>query len=677
MAAYTESWANITDAGYTTSLNTTLGKIEIGQTVVNWRSPDVDGLSPVTNTIPTIIDTQPIIAQCASKPQADRSEVDQIRDHLWYGSWDEEELLNYYIDQHQEVFNKTVYWLSKGGSLWNGGVYLACTSDGTFYIGTLWGKTAKTTTTINPVTGEMTETVTHHYKCNTLTLGSCDYLYFTQYWTRTIDGSNVTLQPPIFNDSYYNSLVCCFGNYPIPFKTGEVYDTTGVGHWEFTQTNVIGGALNKATFNDYYLHDYTEYIGTTTPVSKNSFDRGIQYRANGQRFSYINLNTRPQLPTNERWTSGNAIWTPNDDTEGSGSGQAGAPGSASGGGYNPDALDGDSVDIPVLPSKDVASSGLCGVYHLSDTNLQSLTNWLWSTNFFDSIIKNFSSPMENIVSLGLVPYSSFISTTTNITIGNVVSDITAPKLSRTMYELDCGTISVEVPYESFGSFEPFSNYSLYLPYIGVVDLPSDDIAVRRINGVREYGQINVVYHFDVFSGACVAYVRTCTNHNWNVLAQYSGNLLTSTPISQTNFLQVYQTLISTRANLSSMGANAVSTFMSGNISGVGSLANQAADTVNNAIGIRPSYARTGTLSNVHGQLAIRKPYLIKTTARIMSTDIQRDTMGYISNIPVTIGQQNGFIQCNINNIKLGGFPGATDRELDEIKSLLAMGIFIH
>ncbi len=680
--AYTESWANKSSEGYFTSFNTTLGRVNIGQVVISWRSPDIDGDSPVTKTIPTIIELGAIRTECLSKPVADRSTVDNIRDHLFNGSWENEETLNYYLDSNKEVFDRTVYWLSKGGSLWDGGVYLACTRDGALYLGTLWGKIQRTITNVDPITGETTRTISYHHKSNTMTLGDADYMYFTQAWLRTIDGANAQLFPPSYANTNYNSIDVHFGTYPITFLTGDVHETSpDTDHWTYSQTNVPFGGINKEVFNSLYLVNYTDYVGIALATSKNSFDRALQDRANGHRLRYINLNTQPELPLNERWTSGQQIWSPTDDTPGSGSGQAGAPGTASGGGYNPDALNTDEVGIPTLPSKDVASSGLCGVYHLSEGALQSLTNFLWSTNFFDSIIKNFSSPMENIVSLGLVPYSAFNSSVANIMIGNVATEISANKLNRTMYELDCGTIEVVVPYESFGSFEPFSNYSLYLPYIGVVDIPSDDIAPRRIGGGLSYGQINVVYHFDVFSGACIAYVRTCTNHQWNVLSQYSGNLLTSAPISQTNFLQVYQTLISTRANLSSMGANAVSTFMSptvsGKVGGAGSLANQMADTVNQAIGIRPSYARTGTLSNVHGQLGIKTPFLIKTTGRIMSSDLQRDTMGYVSNLPINIGSQNGFVKCNMNSTKLEGFAEASDVELDEIKSLLAMGIYIN
>lgn len=99
--------------------------------------------------------------------------------------------------------------------------------------------------------------------------------------------------------------------------------------------------------------------------------------------------------------------------------------------------------------------------------------------------------------------------------------------------------------------------------------------------------------------------------------------------------------------------------------------------VNQAIGIRPSYSRTGTLSNVHGQLGIRTPFLIKTTGRLMATDMQRNTQGYVSNLPITMRDQKGFVKCRMSSNRLEGFAQATDNELAELKSIMSSGIYIN
>lgn len=681
-----ESWANINSEGYYSSFNSSLGKINIGQVVQNWRSPDITGLSPVKRIVPTVLDATAITNYCLSKPQADRAVVDQVRSELGNGVWAHEEELNYYISTVEETFNKSVYWLTAGGSLMDSGVYIACTESNDLYIGILYGKVETTTEMSDPITGETWDSITYSYRANTLTLGSAQFIYFTQHWWRDTSTTPPTMNAPgsgtIYTD--LNTIWVCWGAYPIPFWSGTaVEDTSGASttvNWEEHRLPV--GAVTASQFTENYLNNYTDFTGVAINVSVATYARVPQYRSDPHTFGFGNLAGRPQLPDNERWVSGDDIWTPTPDEDSPGSGPGGAPGTPGGGGYNPDALNTDEVGIPALPNTDVARAGLCGVYNLSENDLSSLTDWLWSDNFFDSILKNFSSPMENIILLGTVPFSNFQGTNSTITVGNVDSEISALRLSRTTYELDCGTIDVSMPYESYGSYEPFCKYQLYLPYIGVVDLPSDDVAFVGSGSNIEYGRVNVVYHFDVFTGACVAYVRTCTNHKWNVLSQYSGNLLTTMPISQTNYLQVYQTLIRAQASVAQMGLNTVAS-LANPVSSVSSIAGgasgvigQGADTINQLIGIRPTYGRCGSASSAHGMLSIKRPYLIKSLARIFEPELQKDTKGYVAKLDVTIGSQSGYIRCTPNSTKFYYIKGATEGELAEIKTLLGQGIYI-
>lgn len=673
-----ESWANYNSEGYYTSFNSSIGTITIGQVVKDWRAPNITGLSPVKRIVPTVLDATSITNFCMSKPQEDRAKITQVLDTFQFSTWAHEEELNYYISTVEETFNNSVYWLSKGGSLMDGGAYIACNELGTLFIGTLFGKVETTTPIEDPITGYISYQITYSYSANILSLGSAQFIYFSQQWARDVDSTPMTIHSP----SSPHILVS-WGSYPIEFWSGTATESgTGQGTVEWEEHRLPVGALTREAFSENYLNNYTDFTGAPLNVSVATFARVPQYRANPHSFIYGYLANRPPLGDNQRWVSGTDIWTPSDDTPGSGSGSGGAPGSPSGGGYNPEALDTDEVGVPALPNTDVARAKLCGVYNLGENDLTSLTNWLWSSNFFDSILKNFSSPMENIIMFGTVPFSNFQGTNSAITVGNVTSEVTALKLSRTTYELDCGTIDVSMPYNSFGSFEPFCRYQLYLPYIGVVDLPSDDIAFRNIDGSIEYGRVNVIYHFDVFTGACVAYVRTCTNRHWNILSQYSGNLLTTMPISQTNYLQVYQTLIRAQASVAQMGLNTVAS-LANPVSSVSSIAGgasgiigQGADTVNQLIGIRPTYGRCGSASSAHGMLSIKKPYLIKSLARFFEPELQRDNKGYISKLDVTIGKQNGFIRCQPNSTKFYYIKGATEGELAEIKTLLGQGIYI-
>ena len=690
MSDIIEANSNYNDEGYYTSINTTLGRINVGQIVNNWTNPTLSGESPIKPITPTVINLQNIINQLSAVSVEDRTaSYNALNSIINNHTWNAEEYMNYDIQQVNDVFEKGVFWLTRGGTLQDGGTFIGMNGEGTAYLGMLYGKVQTTYTEEDPDTGSITTHTRFNYYGSIYSFNvGTEYLYFTQEWDRNVTGSGSDDWELIPPSETWNAkrAILHTGNYPIDFIYNDIEEhessSLGTTYGLSDTIHVVGGAGDAGQFASRYNTNYTEFMGVSNPLLRNTWVRGPQYRANDYRFNLSNFFNRPDLDDNQRWVSGNDIWNPNPDNPGSGSGAGGAPGSASGGGYNPDALDTDNVAIPTIPTTDVARAGLCGVYNISESSLRALTNWLWSSNFFDSIIKNFNSPMENIIMLGVVPFNQFQGTSSYVSVGNCTSEISATKLSKTMYEVDCGTIDVSMPYNSFGSFEPYSKYQLYLPYIGVVDIPSDDVALRVVGGAVEYGKIHVVYHFDVFTGACMAYIQTCTNRHWNVTAQYTGNLLTTFPISQTNFLQVYQTLISARASIAQAGLNTVASVLNptasvGSIAGsAGGVASSMGDTINNLIGIRPTYGRCGQASSAHGMLGVRKPYLIKTLGRVFESDLQRDNKGYVSKLGVTIGNQTGYVKARMDANKVYYIDGATEGELAEIKQLLTSGIYI-
>lgn len=338
--------------------------------------------------------------------------------------------------------------------------------------------------------------------------------------------------------------------------------------------------------------------------------------------------------------------TPGEDTD---AGEEGRPGGGGGTGY----LYEDN-GIPSLPTLSVANSGFCGIYHVTGPQLASLSQFLWGTSFYTNVLKNFASPAENIIMFGIVPWSSFNASAHNISIGNVDTGISAPRLNTTLYELNCGTISVGEPTDgTFADYEPYTRYWIFLPYIGMVDLPADDVALA--------GQITVIYHFDVFSGSCVAFVRCKTPKGWFTLGEYNGNLLTNLPISGSNFLSMYM-------NLAGSVLGAATSAASGNYVGA------AVDLASGIISAKPEYMRSGSISNVAGMLGHQKPFLVRAVPEIARTTHFRTMQGYASKLEGLVGSHTGYLRTQYTN--LSGVSGATDEELAEIKQLLESGIYV-
>lgn len=306
------------------------------------------------------------------------------------------------------------------------------------------------------------------------------------------------------------------------------------------------------------------------------------------------------------------------------------------------------VGIPSLPSVSVCDTGMVSVYSVSTAQLRSLGEYLWDTNFIEQIKKLFQSPLDNIITLQSVPLVSgaMRGTASNIIIGNVDTHIPSTlKLSTTYYKVNCGTITVPEIYKSFADYGGYVMIDLLLPYIGVVRINPDDI----VNG-----RINVVYHIDVFSGACVAFVNCFTNGVWTVLSEHSGNITAQFPITGSNFASVY------------IGAiNSIGASLSGNTIGA----------FNSAMNMKPSYARSGGVTSSSGIMGIQKPYLIFSSPKYIIADNFRDIKGYTSNLKVTVGNCTGFLQATVDNTDLEGIDCTRD-ELEMIRNALSQGIYI-
>jgi len=328
-------------------------------------------------------------------------------------------------------------------------------------------------------------------------------------------------------------------------------------------------------------------------------------------------------------------------------GMIGAYGGAGGGGggqFRPSY----GINIPQLPSISACDTGMVSLYALNTSQARNFAGYMWNTGFFDSIIKNFQSPMDNIISFQMVPLSvnQLSGSAGNINIGNLDSGLPAlKKLTTTYYEINCGTIKVNEYYKSFADYSPYVQMHLSLPFCGIAQIDPDDCMD---------GYINIVYHVDVFSGSCVAFVRCYTNGVWTVLQQHSGNIIAQFPVTGRDYSNVY------------IGAiNAISSLAQGNVVGA----------MSSAANIKPSYQRSGGVTSVAGLMGVRIPYLIISTPKYIMASNFRDIKGYTSNLKVRIGDQSGFLQATGDNSELSSIP-CTEEERAYIRQMLSDGIYV-
>ena len=327
-------------------------------------------------------------------------------------------------------------------------------------------------------------------------------------------------------------------------------------------------------------------------------------------------------------------------------------GTGGGGGYfsRPDEV----VSIPSLPSVSVCDTGFVSLFNVTTGQLQALATYMWDTNFFNSIVKNFSSPMENIISLNLIPFNP-AGSAANIKIGNLDTGIESTKLATSFFHVSCGQKNVAEYYRTFADYAPYTPaISLFLPYIGIVSLSPDDCM---------NGSIKIDYNIDVFSGSCVAFVSCNTNGVWHVLQQHQGTITSSFPLSGQNYMSVYT------------GILGAASAMIG-VKGAAAVTNASVNAGAQLVNIKPDYQRSGNVSSTAGIMGTQYPYLIFTTPQYIMADNFRDVKGYTSNLKCHVGSCSGYFQATADNSELSGISRATSDELNMIRQMLADGIYI-
>lgn len=104
----------------------------------------------------------------------------------------------------------------------------------------------------------------------------------------------------------------------------------------------------------------------------------------------------------------------------------------------------DVVPVPIIPPISATESGLCALYRPTQTQLKSLTRYLWTniTDFIENVNKLFANPMDYLIALNILPCKPDVGENKIINIGSWTTTIEMPPVNSQWYELDCGKIDI-------------------------------------------------------------------------------------------------------------------------------------------------------------------------------------------------------------------------------------------
>lgn len=331
-------------------------------------------------------------------------------------------------------------------------------------------------------------------------------------------------------------------------------------------------------------------------------------------------------------------------------GEGGTSGEEGGGG-DTDPED-DPVEEETLPIPAVSGLGFSTIYVPTAYDLYQLASYLWGGNLdLDNFLRLFANPMDSILGLSAVPVA-LSGTYEQIYLGGqLLQGVTMPKYTgRTAVKVDMGSTTIAKRWGSYLDYDPYTEFSVYLPFIGIKNIKADDIMEKTVS---------LMYNIDILSGACVAYLRTSGG---SVLYEWAGQCAMQIPITGANWDNIFSTAISTAVTLGgAMVAPASAPMLAGSV----------ASAAVQAVAAKPRVERSGAVTGVTGFLGQLRPYIIRTIPEAYIPKDQNAFIGYPSYISASLGSLTGYNE--VASIHLENIP-ATGDELSELESILKGGV---
>ena len=189
----------------------------------------------------------------------------------------------------------------------------------------------------------------------------------------------------------------------------------------------------------------------------------------------------------------------------------------------------DEVPLPGIPEGVSApDTGFVTLFRPTIAQIKDLSNYMWSniSEFIENLQKIFTNPMDYVISLASFPVTPDVGPDRSIYVGNFLTNIQMPPITRQFYEFNCGTVNISEYFGSFLDYAPNTRARIMLPFIGDADL-----AINEIMGKT----LHLWYRIDLLSGACVA-VLTIDN---SVYYQWTGNCSIQIPVTASDFSRLY------------------------------------------------------------------------------------------------------------------------------------------
>lgn len=457
-----------------------------------------------------------------------------------------------------------------------------------------------------------------------------------------------------------------------------------MGTWRFGRwlATVWSNTLSKILITDFEAFKNAESGDASQSYLREYVVDIFDFSASAQTgdIHYIEYDISVSRPGSSAY---NALWyllqtgadvdTPSDDpySDDDAPYEPATPGGGDGDGANP--YDpGDPNPFPDDPPFSIADTGLLEVYIPTNIQLNLLADYLWSSNFITSMVKDlYADPMDVIISLGVLPFYIVAGGTKNIKVGDRDTGVSCSYPRDKYFDLDCGSVPIKSTLGAYIDYAPYTHADIYIPFVGYVPLDIDAFMGHSC-GLK--------YKVEICTGTAVA----CLMRDNDVWQTFACNMLTPIPLSSANYSQMWQTVIGATATLAGAGiagaagmgaAASAGEAAEGaqSISAQSGNAAKASSGIMSAAATKPSIQKSNNVSVVAGILANRKPFILLHRPNLMLPANQNHFQGYPSYVQSSLASLNGYTRVSSINLSV---PSATGEEIKMIDAILKSGFIV-
>lgn len=325
--------------------------------------------------------------------------------------------------------------------------------------------------------------------------------------------------------------------------------------------------------------------------------------------------------------------------------------------------------VNVCSAKDTVTT-----YFMDSTVAPQFMAKMCSPNFLEQLSQYMSNPFDYIVSVHQCPFmpSAITMVDDAIVIGNYwIDDIVGAKTVSNNIIERYYTIKIPRNYSDFRSLSPISRATLYLPFVGTVDIDTARIKNSTTIGVEVFA--------DVRTGDIIYQLYFDQPKKTEVVAKaqsYTGNCYAQIPIARTdnNIQSLSQSIVGLASTLL-IGATTVNKSAKAMEMAIPTLAATAGITITSGIAaLEGQTSMKGQISSFLGKCLGRSITLMmwSNETSCEPTDLT-ETIGNPVNATYLMENLSGYVQTQNFSLTAIG----KSNEIDEVNMLMDGGVYLE